>query len=258
MDVNSLKLCLITHPPHSSLEASQPPRYLRTAITAREPLIRHCVTPSPRVREERKNEGSYFEDYERVILRAIQGGVTAVQLRNKTNSPTETRALASALIALLRPLQIPLIINDNIDLAKAVDADGVHLGQSDGSPVLARQILGPNKIIGWSIETYEQLEQANQLSCIDYIAASAIFVSKTKADCKTIWGLEGLHNITQRSTHPVVAIGGINSTNIQAVIRAGACGAAVISAIYDSPEPEHAAWELINAINQGKEYVSAS
>lgn len=197
-------------------------------------------------------------NFEYLVLQAIKGGVTSVQLRNKTNALSTTQALAVALISLLRPLNIPLIINDNIDLAKAVDADGVHLGQSDRHPVEARQILGPDKIIGWSIETYEQLEQANQLKCIDYIAASALFSSKTKPDCKTIWGLEGLTNIAQISTHPVVAIGGINSSNIRDVMRAGACGAAVISAIYDHPQPEQAARALITEINQGAFYVSAN
>lgn len=198
-----------------------------------------------------------FENYEQFTLRAIHGGVTSVQLRNKTHSPSMTRTLATALILILRPLKIPLIINDNIDLANEVDADGVHLGQSDRSPFEARQILGPNKIIGWSIETWEQLEQANQFQCIDYIAASAIFPSKIKQNCKTIWGLEGLKKITQTSIHPVIAIGGINISNIREVMSAGACGAAVISAIYDHPQPEQAAEELKKEINQGKFYVQA-
>lgn len=196
-----------------------------------------------------------FEQHEQFILQAIHGGVTSVQLRNKTYSSTKMRTLARALISLLRPLKIPLIINDDIDLAKAVDADGIHLGQSDRTPLEARHILGPNKIIGWSVETYEQLEQANQFQCIDYIAASAIFPSKIKQNCKTIWGTEGLRTITQTSNHPVVAIGGININNIREVMSGGACGAAVISAIYDHSDPQKAAMDLIKEINQGVFYV---
>jgi thiamine-phosphate pyrophosphorylase len=193
----------------------------------------------------------FFENYEQFILQAIRGGITSVQLRNKTSQPM-MHTLALALISLLRPLKIPLIINDNIDLAKEVDADGVHLGQSDRKPFEARQILGPDKIIGWSIETYEQLKEANQLQCIDYIAASAVFPSKTKPDCKTIWGFKGLKKITKTSIHPVVAIGGINKSNIRKVIGAGACGAAVISAIHDHTQPGNAAQELMKEINQGE------
>lgn len=196
-----------------------------------------------------------FAECEQIILQAIKGGVTSVQLRHKTNSPLLMRTVAMGFMSLLRPLGIPLMINDNIDLAKEVDADGVHLGQSDRSPFEARQILGPHKLIGWSVETYEQLEQANQLQCIDYIAASAVFPSKIKQDCKTIWGLEGLKKITQRSVHPVIAIGGININTIREVISAGAYGAAVISAIYDHPQPEKAAQELIQEINKGELHV---
>lgn len=186
-----------------------------------------------------------FENYEQFMRQAIRGGITSVQLRHKTYSPLQMRTLATALLSLLRPLKIPLIINDDIDLAKEVDADGVHLGQSDRTPFEARQLLGADKIIGWSVETWEHVELSNQLSCIDYIAASAVFPSKIKQNCKTIWGLEGLKKITHACIHPVIAIGGIHIGNIAEVMRAGAYGAAVISAIYDSPHPEQATRELL-------------
>ena len=192
-----------------------------------------------------------FNDYKQYIQQAIKGGVTSIQLRDKTLPITALRNTAIALLDLLRPLSIPLIINDNATLAKEIDAEGVHLGQSDQSPVDVRDMLGPKKIIGWSIETLEQLEQANELDCIDYIAASAIFNSNSKKDCKTIWGLTGLKQITQRSRHPVVAIGGINAGNIRDVILHGACGTAVISAIHDHKNPELAASELIRNMQEG-------
>lgn len=204
----AMKLCLITHPEHRSIER-----------------------------------------YEQLIRAAISGGVTSVQLRNKTNDMAMLHNTATALLSLLRPLRIPLIINDNVALAKEIDADGVHLGQSDISPVEARKMLGVNKLIGWSIETHEQLEQANQLTCIDYIAASAIFPSKIKHDCKTIWGLTGLETLAQQSRHPVIAIGGIDINNIRDVMAHGAFGVAVISAIHDHDLPEIAASELIREIN---------
>ena len=192
------------------------------------------------------------------ILQAIKGGVTLVQLRNKTDTPRIIRTLAIELLSHLRPLNIPLIINDDVVLAKEIDADGVHLGQSDLAPFAARNLLGPNKIIGWSIETMQQLEQANRVDCIDYIAASAIFPSKTKQNCKTIWGLNGLKNISKKSIHPVVAIGGIHANNSRNIINAGACGVAVISALHETPQPELAAKQLIQEINKGRMHVSTN
>lgn len=195
--------------------------------------------------------------YEQFILQAINGGVSSVQLRLK-NSEAYLKEMALALMPLLKSLNIPLIINDHVALAKEIDADGVHLGQKDCPPELARQMLGPDKIIGWSIENWVQLERANELDCLDYIAASAIFPSKTKLDCKTIWGLEGLKKIVDYSRHPVVAIGGIDTHNVQEVMRHGAAGVALVSAIHDSPHPEQAACELIHQINLGSCDVSAN
>lgn len=209
--------------------------------------LRLCLVTHP--------ESRSLDSYEQIIRQAISGGVTSIQLRNKTEQSSILRKIAIDLLAIVRPLHIPLIINDNVALAKEIDADGVHLGQSDMPPVEAREILGPDKIIGWSIETYEQLERANQLDCIDYIAASAIFPSKTKLDCKMIWGLAGLKTITQQSRHPVVAIGGININNVRDVMMQGAVGAAVISAIHDHAQPKIAAFELFREINQGIHHV---
>lgn len=194
-----------------------------------------------------------FPQYSRFLLQAIEGGVTSVQLREKSLSIDIIRQLALKLKSILTPLNIPLIINDYVELAKEIDADGVHLGQSDISPVEARELLGPNKIIGLSIETTEQLFAANRLTCIDYVAASAIFPSKTKLNCKTIWGVEGLKQIVKKSTHPVIAIGGIDASNVKIIIENGAAGVAVVSAIHDSSDPRKTANELICEINQVKQ-----
>lgn len=192
------------------------------------------------------------EDYLKFIELAIKGGVTLVQLRDKSNSLSTIRSLALALKALLTKLHIPLIINDYVTLAVEIDADGVHLGQSDMSPFQARCLLGPDKIIGYSVETYSELKQANELNCIDYIAASAVFPSQTKANCKTIWNLDGLKQLATLSKHPVVAIGGINAHNVIQVIRNGACGVAVVSALHEYKNPFVMAKELIRNIQEGK------
>ncbi len=194
-------------------------------------------------------------DWQKCIVQAIQGGVTSVQFRNKTDSYAASRVLALALQARIKPFNIPLIINDDITLAQEINADGVHLGQSDCAPVEARKILGNDKIIGLSIESLPQLQEANNLSCIDYIAASAVFPSKSKDNCNKFWGLDGLTELVACARHPVVAIGGITSSTVRAVMKTGVCGAAVISAIYDSVCPTAGAQLLRTEIDQGIFYV---
>ncbi|HBI22512.1 MAG TPA: thiamine phosphate synthase [Legionella sp.] len=191
-----------------------------------------------------------IEVYQQFILDAIAGGVTLIQLREKKASLTDIYAFAIALKALITPFSIPLIINDHVAIAKAVDATGVHLGQTDINPLEARAILGPDKWIGLSVETLEDLAVSNQLTCIDYIGASAVFPSHTKPDCKTIWGIEGLKHISTHSTHPVVAIGGISQQNIQQTMACGVSGVAVIGAIYDQPNARIAAMELTREIQR--------
>lgn len=193
--------------------------------------------------------GETLDQYQQFIRQAISGGVTAIQLRDKSTNTEEIYRQAHALQSILIPLKIPLIINDHVDIAVAVNAAGIHLGQSDGSPVKARQLVGQDKWIGLSVETQSDLEAANRLTCIDYIAASAVFPSRTKQDCKTIWGLDGLRRIIDVSHHPVIAIGGIDAGNIRAVMGAGASGAAVCSAIQSQVNPEKAARHLIEAMN---------
>jgi thiamine-phosphate pyrophosphorylase len=190
-----------------------------------------------------------FDVYRSFVLKAVQGGVTSVQLREKTTNLDEFEQMARQLQSILKRLNVPLIINDHVEIAKRVDASGIHLGQSDISPMIARQILGPDKWIGLSIETEDQLEIANQLTCIDYVAASAVFPSKTKPDCTTVWGIHGLRRLTELSKHPVMAIGGITHANIDLIIDSGASGAAVVGAIHDASCPRAAAKKLIDQID---------
>ena len=167
---------------------------------------------------------------EEVVSEAVAGGVTIVQLREKGASTGEFVELARRLMGVLKPLGIPLIINDRVDVAMAVDADGVHIGQSDMTYADARRILGPEKIIGLSVESFEDIEAANALD-VDYIGISPVYGTPTKKDTAEPFGLEGLRKGVEISAHPTVAIGGMNSDTIGDVMEAGADGVAVVSAI---------------------------
>lgn len=167
---------------------------------------------------------------EEVVSEAVAGGVTIVQLREKGASTGEFVELARRLMGVLKPLGIPLIINDRVDVAMAVDADGVHIGQSDMTYADARRILGPEKIIGLSVESFEDIEAANALD-VDYIGISPVYGTPTKRDTAEPFGLEGLRKGVEISAHPTVAIGGMNSATIGDVMEAGADGVAVVSAI---------------------------
>ena len=167
---------------------------------------------------------------EEVVSEAVKGGVTVLQLREKDASTGEFIELARRLMKLLKPLRIPLIINDRVDVALAVDADGVHIGQSDMSYEDARRLLGPDKIIGLSVESFEDIEAANALD-VDYIGISPVYGTPTKTDTAEPFGLEGLRKAVQMSAHPTVAIGGMNASTIAEVMAAGTDGVAVVSAI---------------------------
>lgn len=176
-------------------------------------------------------------EYLKFVLKSVAGGVTMVQLREKGTDLSDVKHKARALQQILRPLNIPLIINDFVELAAEIDADGVHIGQHDMSPERARKILGPHKMIGLSIEDMRDLTLSNQSEAITYVTASAVYASKTKPQCKTLWGINGLSDIVRVSRHPVTAIGGITVHNIKAIERAGASGVAVIGAIHDHADP---------------------
>ncbi|MCX8010774.1 MAG: thiamine phosphate synthase [Ignavibacteria bacterium] len=188
---------------------------------------------------------------EEVVELAIQGGVTAVQLREKEISTRKFLETAINLKKMLQPKNIPLIINDRIDIALAIDADGVHIGQEDMPYKEARRILGDEKIIGLSIETFEQAKEAEKLD-VDYLGVSPIFQTPTKNELKTEWGIEGLRKLRQNTHHKLIAIGGINANNAQAVLEAGADGIAVVSAICSAQDPKQAAKDLKDIILKTK------
>ncbi|MCW8347473.1 MULTISPECIES: thiamine phosphate synthase [Vibrio] len=179
----------------------------------------------------------------KVVEQAVQGGVTMVQVREKHHDIRAFINKAAAIKQVLEGSNVPLIINDRVDVALAINADGVHLGQSDMPVELARQLLGPNKLLGLSIENEQQLKHANNLP-IDYIGLSAIFATATKSNIKKQWGLVGLENALNQTTLPIVAIGGINKTNISAIAQTGVHGIALVSAISHASSPQQAAREL--------------
>lgn len=188
---------------------------------------------------------------EEVVREAVAGGVTMVQLREKDAATGEFIDLARRMMSVLKPLGVPLIINDRVDVAMAVDADGVHIGQSDMAYADARRLLGPDKIIGLSVENFEDLEEANILD-VDYIGISPVYGTPTKTDTAEPFGLEGLRKAVQMSAHPTVAIGGMNASTVGAVMAAGTDGVAVVSAICSAPSPRAAAAELLNIINENR------
>lgn len=188
---------------------------------------------------------------EEVVCEAVAGGVTIVQLREKDAATGEFVELARRLMAVLKPLGVPLIINDRVDVALAVDADGVHIGQSDMSYADARRLLGPDKIIGLSVENFEDLDAANALD-VDYIGISPVYGTPTKTDTAEPFGLEGLRKAVQMSVHPTVAIGGMNASTVGDVMAAGTDGVAVVSAICSATSPRAAAAELLNIINENR------
>ncbi|EPP22664.1 thiamine phosphate synthase [Vibrio fluvialis] len=187
----------------------------------------------------------------RVVKQAIAGGVSLVQVREKQGDVRTFIERAAAVKAVLSGSGIPLIINDRVDVALAVDADGVHLGQSDMPATLARQLLGPDKLIGLSVENEQQFEQAQSLP-VDYLGLSAIFATPTKTNTVKHWGLDGLNWAMARSRLPMVAIGGLNTSNIGAVAQTGVQGIALVSAISHAPDPQQAARDLRLLIEQNR------
>ena len=178
-----------------------------------------------------------------VVEQAIKGAVTAVQVREKHGDIRAFLQRAQAIKSVLEGSNVPLIINDRVDVALAVQADGIHLGQSDMPAEVARGLVGDKMLIGLSVENEEQLKAA-QLLPIDYIGLSAIFSTPTKTDIKKEWGIEGLRKAVQFSRFPVVAIGGINESNIAQIAQTNTAGIALVSAICHSNSPQQASSQL--------------
>ena len=169
------------------------------------------------------------------VRRLIDGGATFIQLREKHASPREFFEAAKPAVELAHAANVRIIINDRVDIARALAADGVHLGQDDLPPNAARQILGSEAIIGYSTHSVEQAIQAAKFD-IDYIAIGPVFETTTKENPDPVVGLRGLTDVKKQiGTIPLVAIGGINLDNINKVFSAGADSSALISALVRQP-----------------------
>ncbi|MCE6992687.1 thiamine phosphate synthase [Dyadobacter sp. CY323] len=186
-------------------------------------------------------------DFYWVVEEAVQGGVTMVQLREKTLSTRAFIDRAKRLKDILKPYNVPLIINDRVDVALAVDADGIHIGQSDMPFELVNQILPPGKIIGISAERQADVLEAEEWD-ISYLAVSPLFSTQTKTDLEKPWEMDGLKWVKQNSTQPIAVIGGLNGNNIREAVTNGAEIIAVVSAICSATSPYEAAFRLKNAM----------
>lgn len=189
-----------------------------------------------------------------IVSAAIQGGATMVQLREKECDTREFVALGRSVHDLLHSAGIPLIINDRADIAQVIGAEGLHIGQHDMEYADARHLLGPEAIIGLSVENEEQARACLSLEGLDYIGASPVFSTPTKTDTAPALGLKGLRRVRNivGTDLPMVAIGGINLSNIQDIIHSGADGIAVVSAICSAENPTEATASLWDAVKQAK------
>lgn len=183
---------------------------------------------------------------EAILSAAASGGATAVQLRDKQGGTTGRVSAARRLASVLGPLGVPLLLNDDVEAARVAGVAGVHVGPDDLHPAQARAILGPDKVIGWSIHHIDQLADREAIDACDYLAASPVWSTLTKRDTTTPLGLDGVRAL--RAAMPaqlvLVGIGGITAENAADLIRAGADGIAVVSAIWDAPDPADATHQL--------------
>lgn len=186
-----------------------------------------------------------------MVEEAVEGGVSIVQLREKETNTLDFFRKAESLKKVLEKYKVPLIINDRLDVALAVDADGLHLGQKDLPCDVARTILGENKILGISIETEEQLIVANSFD-VDYIGISPLFSTQTKKDAAEAIGLQKAKDMVVKSIHKSVAIGGIKENNIIDVLSTGVDGICMVSEIMNSENPREIARRLKKAISKIK------
>lgn len=188
-------------------------------------------------------------DFYWVVEEAVKGGVTMVQLREKSLSTRAFIDRATRLKSLLETYNVPLIINDRVDVALAADADGVHIGQSDLPFQTAHRLLGEGKIIGLSAEKQADVSEAEHWN-LSYLAVSPLFATPTKTDTEKPWEIGGLKWVRRQSRHPLVVIGGLHAGNVREAVMNGANGIAVVSAICGAASPREAARELKTIVQE--------
>ncbi len=178
------------------------------------------------------------------VKRAVEGGVTIVQYRSEKLNHEQQKEQVLPLQAYLRSVSVPLIINDNVQLAVEIDADGIHIGQQDMPVPEARALIGPDKILGLTVTTPEEMA-AVDTALVDYLGCGPVFPTITKDDAPPAMGVEGWAELARMSPLPVVAIGGLNRERTAAIRATGlAAGVAVVSYICASDNPTQAAQEL--------------
>jgi len=191
-----------------------------------------------------------------VVRAAVEGGATVIQLRDKEATTRDLIELGRALLEVTLPAGVPLIVNDRVDVALAIDAQGVHVGVDDMPVALARRLLGPDRLLGYSPDSPAGARQGQQEGA-DYLGIGDVFGTPSKADAGAPIGLAGLAAAISAVSIPVVAIGGITPANAADAIRAGAAGVAVISAVVGAGDPAAAALRLRNAVVVGRHVVEA-
>lgn len=187
---------------------------------------------------------------------AIAGGADTIQYRQKIGSTREMIDTALDLKGLCASLGATMIVNDRVDVAIASGADGVHLGQDDFPLDRARDLLGPDAIIGGTAKTLDQVRKAASEGA-DYVGFGPIYPTGSKTDAGNVKGLDGLSEVSRASPTPIIAIGGIGSVTAADVIRAGAHGIAVISAVCCQDDPKAAAAQLLASVGSGREGANA-
>lgn len=183
------------------------------------------------------------------VALTLRMGISAFQFREKGTSTlnwSDKVTLGKLLRQLTRNYQVPLFVDDDLKLARAIDADGIHVGQSDEAIEHVLAEAAPDWIVGYSCHTLAQIDYANTLK-VDYIGSGPIFATQSKADADPVIGLTGLSQLVQRSKHPIVAIGGIDVANSAEVLTTGAAGLSMISSILSNPNPGTAI-EHINSL----------
>lgn len=190
---------------------------------------------------------SHGKSHLEVAEAALAGGATVIQFRDKEMKDSEAVVACREIYKLTKKKGVSFIVNDRVEVAKAVDVDGVHLGQEDMSFSSARKILGKEKIIGISVETVEQALKAVEGGA-DYLGVGPIYPTATKPDAGKALGIARLKEIRESVNIPIVAIGGINENNLEEVLKAGVDGVAVISAVVSAPDITEACRKLKNKI----------
>ncbi|UII25192.1 thiamine phosphate synthase [Fulvivirga maritima] len=194
-------------------------------------------------------EACLHDHFLKVAEQAVKGGVDVVQLREKNASTEEFLRKAFWLKEVLDRYEVPLIINDNLEVAKQVEAYGIHVGTSDAPPTEIREKWEQVHCLGYSVEVLDQLESL-ETQAADYLGVSPVFKTNTKTDTIIEWGLSGIRTIRSMTDKPLVAIGNMNAENAGEVIKAGADCIAVVSAICAAKDPTKAAEQLRNEIEK--------